>query len=292
MIDSSGKKIVAAEQDVDLDFVLAEIKFFLKGFENEPNDEKALSIAKSIKSFLKANGASTEVMSFTIKLENYSKQTRSDTFVWELVYIRRLHSKYFSKINEKKIAAECRYISAQHFEKICELRPTQYNKCVRILEYIVATNEYENADMTFKNNSILTYAESLFIQIESSVNEDYFTAGMHLYYNLYDDYKTVQKDSERAYESIQRAVKYAWRNYGYRKNVENLQRLCLYYSSYLRCEQFQYKAEENRLRLLISYIKEENSDNALLRRRLATFEDALKKIDDNKNAQSNPQDGE
>lgn len=282
MIDSNGKKIINDKEKVDLDFLLAEIKFFLKGFRISTSDEKALNIAKSINEFLKAEGSPICVTNIVLELEEYSTETRSDDFMWQLVYNRRTLSECFFRRDNKPYGADCRYIAAQHFEKICELTPSAYNKHCRILEYVIATNDYSKANMKFKNNAILTHAEQLFVELEDSVNENYFMVATHLYYNLFVDYKDVQNDPERAYESIKRCVNYAWRMHRHRNSMGNLQRLSLYYWYYMHCKQYSVAAEEERLRTLIDLMSNYEDGNYLIRSRISTFRDVLENFEKTK----------
>lgn len=283
MIDSTGKKITKDEQKIDLEFALAEIKFFIKGFRNEKNDAKALNIAQCINTFLKEGGNAEKIQDYILELDNYSAYTKNDTFVWNLVYIRRLQSEYFSRIGDKKQAAEYSYTAAKHFEKICEINPSEHNLCCRIYEYVGATIDFTNADMSYKNQEILAYCENLFIEIEESSSRTYLKAGIYVYYNLYLDYKNVLNDSDRAFEAIKRAVWYAWYLYNFNKEVRNLDILCRYYTFYLDFEQYPAKEEEHRLRKLVSFIKSSAIGNSVLKRRLTIFEEVLKKIEESKN---------
>ena len=290
MIDSTGKKITKDEQKTDLEFALAEIKFFIKGFRNEKTDGKALNIAQCINTFLKEGGSAEDVEDYVLELQSYSTYTQSDTLVWELVYIRRLQSEIFGKSGDKKRAAEYSYTSAKLFERICEINPSEHNLYCRILEYVSATIDFTSADTSYKNQEILAYCEKLFIEIEESASSAYAKAGKYLYYNLYLDYKNVLNDSDRAFESIKRAVKYAWRFYCFDKQIRNLDILCRYYSFYSGFEQYSVKEEEHRLRTLISFIKASDIGRNVLKRKLMIFEELLKKSEETKNAQNNPQD--
>ena len=144
--------------------------------------------------------------------------------------------------------------------------------------------------MYYKNQEILAYCENLFIEIEESASSAYAKAGTYLYFNLYIDYKNVLNDSDRAFESIKRAVKYAWQLYHLDKQIRNLDILCRYYSFYSDFEQYSAKEEEQRLRTLISFIKSSDIGRNVLKRKLMIFEKILKKSEKNKNAQNNPQD--
>lgn len=290
MIDSTGKKITNPEQTVDLDFALAEIKFIMKGFCNSPDDAKALNIAQKVNDLLKADFDATKVLDIVEFLEKYSTVTKSDTFVWRLVYIRRRLSYWFLKNKDKKMSAESDYIAAKHFEKICDLNPSEHNLCCRIYSYVDATISFSRADMVYKNQEILAYAENLFIEIEDSPSSDYLKAGMYVYYNLYLDYKFVNVDSEKTFKSIKRAVRYAWRLYNFKNDLRHLDTLCRYYSAYSECEQFSLKREEKRLKKLVFYISQVPNKTVSLIIRESAFLTKLKKLEADKKAESNPQD--
>lgn len=52
MIDSSGRKIITEEEQVDIEFLLKEAEFFTKYFHRNENIQTALFIAKAIDVYL------------------------------------------------------------------------------------------------------------------------------------------------------------------------------------------------------------------------------------------------
>ena len=285
MLDSTGKKIELDDQNVDFEFALKEINFFTKGFQRENNDVTALGLAKCVHQFLKSNGDAKKVESVISLLEDYSANTKNDTFVWNLVYIRRLQGEYFSKNFQKKEMAKCRRVSAKHFEKICEIKPTLYNKCCRVLEYVTASIEYTEVNMRIERDAVLERAEELFLEIPPVSNEDYYLAGRYLYYNIYLKNKDIYGIPAKALESIKNAVDYALKMYLVNDSTTNLRRLCDFYTVYSETKGYSVNnaEEEERLKHLIECIASKLGSGHFFKRKFEEF----KKLLNSNNQQDN-----
>ena len=59
MINKNGQTIAVEEKSYDKEFALKEIKFFMKGFSVEPNDDKAHFIAEKIYKYVEKDGSIT-----------------------------------------------------------------------------------------------------------------------------------------------------------------------------------------------------------------------------------------
>lgn len=274
MIDSTGKKIINTENAVDIELLMKEISFFTKIFRKEPTDDLAISISNDIVTFIKARGNIPSVMDSVNELECYSSKSESEDFVWNLVYIRRRIAGrcggFLSDLKGKLYAAECRYIAAKHFNRICEIKPTVYNKCCEVQEYVSARIEFKNARIQLKSKNILNYAEKIFAHIEKSDQPIYYSTGVYLYIELYTCYAKGLLRS-RANEALKKAVEYSFNLYEVEKIKGNLEKLSLYYKEYIDNEEYYFVKEKDRLQKLINWIEEIPEPDSTLSTRLTEF---------------------
>ncbi len=278
MIDTTGKKIVSEEQSGKPKFILAEIRFFINGFRNSSNDQKANNIALCIKNFLNAGGDKSEIKEFLFILERYSEETSSEDFLWELVYIRRLLVKAYDMVFDLPYAAECSHQAAKRFEKICEVAPTHFNHCCRVQEYVSAAIYFIDANKSHlfdkKIEGILDYAEDLFLQIEKSDKAIYYSSGKYLY-RIRQQYLLRQQYDRSSMCRIVKELEYFAREVYYREmTTDNLDFWANTYIEYLELGAFSYPDEEENYRKLLNLV-----DEAVLNgsRKLQDSLDKLKK---------------
>ncbi len=259
MIDKNGNKIDNNKQTEDPDFILAEIRFLMKGFRNESNDLRAYTVAKSITTYLRSGGNYLSITEILSELESYSEQTASSNFMWELVYIRREMAKaqQTSAKDQKKFAAECRHFSAKYFEKICKLAPTYHNNCCRVQEYIIAVMHFEKVNDKENIFSILTHAEDLFLQIDEQDQMLYYETGKMLYIKRYVN-TNPRNDTDR-FHAISKLVYFSREIYKRDVCFDTLDYYALCYDIYSDYETFPFHEEKENFKALIELLEEEYS---------------------------------
>ena len=250
MIDSTGKKIGEDSEKPDKEFLLAEIKFFLKGFSNNKTDNKAYTIAKSINEYLKQGGTDEEITKLLPKLEEYIEITESEDFLWQMVYIQReIASSAMNRLFRPEFCADCKYRAAQYFDKICEVEPTTHNNCCRVIEYVFAALGFEKSKENEKILPLIEKAEELFLQIPETDSAVYYTAGRLLYDELHR--KLTFDEAEQELEVLKKAADYAIKLYKARPLKYNLERALFHYLEYCKNNLFSFEEEEDNLTKLI-----------------------------------------
>lgn len=244
MIDENGNKIGETESG-DSDFALAEMKFLMKGFENERDDSRALVIVSALNGFLKAGGEVGEVKETLEKLEEYSYESENNDFLWELVYARRSVSRFFQKQGKSKDAAVSRHIGARHFEKICKIRASYYNFCCRIIEYVTAANLYKTCvGQEIETGRIFTYAEALFGNLDDSSEKIYLSAGYTLFMGKYLYLMKIKAEEEERYQALKITVDFTRRLFLLKRDSLNLKILMTCYIDYSRFKAYPVSPEE------------------------------------------------
>lgn len=185
MINKAGEKIIERNDAFDEEFALKEITFFMKGFRKGPDDIKANCTAKTIKEYLKNEGTSVLIYDYLEELESFSDDSRSDDFLWELVYIRRIYAQRRMDIGECEMAYSHRYRSAQHFENICKLVPSWYNRRVRIYEYSMASiyllDHKKFWEIQNKLKDCIYRTEELLLELEPKDETNYYDTARVVY---------------------------------------------------------------------------------------------------------------
>ncbi len=258
MINKNGEKITS--KNADTSFIASEIRFIMKGFKNGCDDRKAQNVAERIVKYLKAGGEISKIESHLEVLNNYSAETKSSDFLWELVYIRRIMmSVYEDDLDDMVSAAQSKHMAATYFDKICELTPTYYNHCCRVMEYTSAAAAYgritgsdENAE---KSAELFEKSEKMFFQIEEKEASIYYEVGAFLYFSKYFSYNIFSEEKDKKFESIKKSCFYSRKNYEIKESEENLRKLALIYSIYVTCEQFSFSEEETFFKTLIAKLE-------------------------------------
>ena len=244
MIDENGNKIDETVSG-DSDFALAEMKFLMKGFECERDDSRALVIVSALNGFLKAGGEVGAVKETLEELEKYSYESENNDFLWGLVYARRSVSEFFQEQGKAKDAAVSRHIGARHFEKICKLRPSYYNFCCRIMEYVAAAKLYKNCyGQEIEAGRIITYAEALFGNLDESSEKIYLSAGQSLFLDKYLYLMKIRAEEEERYQALKRTVDFTRRLFLLERDSRNLKILMASYIDYSRFKAYPVSPEE------------------------------------------------
>ena len=206
MIDGSGRKIVSSSETKDINFMRAEAKFMMKSLRVNFDDEKAFRIAELILDFLKSDGKVEDIIDVIIELEGYAPMSRSESFFWRLVYIRR---RIEESIKDKDIGISLLdnlYMCARHFDSICEIEPTLHNKACRILEYLYVVDYlYDNSKKetdAAEMKKILDNMKDDFSKIEEPHEKVYWKAGAKLsalLFNCRDKVKEYESEADKAF---------------------------------------------------------------------------------------------
>lgn len=256
MIDSTGKKIVTENENIDLPFMLKEIAFFMKGFRAESSEQKALTIAKSINTYIKSKGKIKDVVEVFEELEGYITVTSSEDFAWEMVYIRREIANFHKRLIILNKYAENIFICATYFDKICEIKPTLYNYGARVKEYVLAANAYTDASLFQKADEVYEIAQNRFFSIEKGEGTGYFSAGLILFFYMHNYYLKPQVNNrELGFEALKKAAKYALALYQLEASRTNLSDLVIIYNKYVDFEQFSFLDEKENLISVVSYLE-------------------------------------
>lgn len=258
MIDEEGKRIVENKPEDDWDFVRAEVRFLMKGFRKEKDDAKANLIACQLKSLLKAAQYDDSIKETLEELEEYSSESSSDDLLWELVYCRRKLADLYEEGSMH--AVECRLKGAKHFDKIVELRPTLFNFCCRVQEYVTSVIYYmsvSGADRdSFEIRKIIDKSERLFEEIEENTNKIYIETADYLYIRKYIFLKPYKSKEDEQFAALGKAIYHLCESYKVNKDESTLRSLITYYREYVNFEQFYCDEKKQGLETLIAWVEE------------------------------------
>lgn len=255
MIDQNGNKIIPKTDVKDTAFMLAEIKFFMKGFRNSSYPEKALRIANAIHSFINNGGSSADITDFLAELEEYASGITDETLSWQLAYIRRSIMMQL-EMNGGSISdiAENAVIHAEHFEAICSAVPSAHNRACRVHAYASASDYCTRAMQKGRGRKLRAYARKLFEQLEKDNTSIYHTAGRFLYFCIYVHNYDPYNFSDARFKTLKKALKHARELYMIEHSVESLKFYAEKYILYMGYDQFSFKSEEKNILTLIEWL--------------------------------------
>lgn len=183
MIDKDGNKIVRKEEKFDEVFTAREIIFFMKSFRKNSTDERALSVAKKIVYFLENSDDVTAVSGFLDELEQYARSSKDETFMWNVFYAMREISEKKSVFSDRE-SAERRYATASFFANISRAFPTGYNRCVEVIELVIAALKFNIIEDNSRADELFDRAKEKYEAIEEFGREIYYRSGKILYLEL------------------------------------------------------------------------------------------------------------
>ncbi len=281
MIDQSGNKIVENKpEDADLDFVESEMRFFMKGFRKERDDTKAIMVAKCITTLLRAKRNNETITKTLEELEMYSPETSIEDFLWELVYCRRAQAECYESGTED--SAECRCKSADIFNTIVNLYPTEFNLCCRVQEYVTSVIYFMRIPDDARDNprirKILDRTEDMFCQIKNGCLNIYNETGDYLYLRKYLFLKSVESSDDECFAALGKAIHYISEIYKRGKDEEELRRLIKCYNEYVSFEQFSRDGDKQHLSTVIDWAK--NAQSIVIRLSLGKLKTALANLTD------------
>lgn len=260
MIDANGNKIKDGET-VDIEFMREEIKFFTKcADKNGFNDSIANTIAKMINIYLKEKMTS-DFDDVIEKLEQYCPHSRSDDFLWELVYINRKMSDAIRDIPIRMIKYALR--SAEKFEYICNIRPSTHNKYCAVLEYLCAADVYKRIrpiDIE-KTKEIYFAAERMLESIDDTESEKYIKSGISLYKSMLDFFKKVGSGCGiDGYEYLLKLASVSMKKYEHENEYIYLYDVADIYIKLLSYDRFDYYENKSEIDKIFKY-RENHKDS-------------------------------
>ncbi len=278
MLDSNGNKIPEKTAAEDYDFTVAEIKFMMKGFQNCPDVARAVAVAGVIKKmldnqkiFAQIEFEDRECIEISVeKLEDYSYHSEDSDLLWEMVYLRRRLVKAYSYIDMKHFAAESKFISALHFDRICTVAPTAYNYGARYCEYantvryVQSEPEVQDKWNTERVKKLFARAEN-FVESKKLLSDDQYLEYAGYYYDTKRFYYQRNSDIFAEYQAAKREMYYLWERYCLLKSTEVLKEVIKKYINFTEYEKYSFYAEKQRFEELLELAKawaaEENSLN-------------------------------
>ncbi|MBQ8057928.1 MAG: hypothetical protein IJ275_06310 [Ruminococcus sp.] len=260
MINEKGERIVSVEEEKNLDFILAEIKFMTKTFRIHKTDNTAWDAAKKMKEYLSCKGNIKSIEEWLAELETYSLNAQSESFVWELVYIRRSMSDiYRLSTGYTKDCAESKLISAKLFERICKINPSHHNFLCRVREYLSAIELFRKTKVKgmekAKVDEIMLYTVSLFENLENDGGIAICLTGSKLYADKFFYYDSEKSSEGECAETLAKLIFYLRNTYSYFEDDEDLELLANVYLIYMTYEQFSYNEKEQELNELIGWVE-------------------------------------
>ncbi|MBR2868302.1 MAG: hypothetical protein IKB88_04435 [Clostridia bacterium] len=264
MIDVNGNKILNEDERrlEDSDFILSEIKFFYKGFIKSPDADKAGTIAWKIQEYLVADGGSEEIKDILEKLFDYSEQSDDIDFLSKLMVVLKSFSEEQGESDEEKeYAAEIRQKALILYDRICEINPSDYNLCVRVLDYTRTIDALkkisEERRPTDRISILLEKAEDFYGQIKETRTHIYYYTGQRLYITKYLFLISVRtSDRKLVADSIRKSIHCARNSYETERKISDLKFLARCYLSYISMASFSYAEEEDNLDVLAAWLEE------------------------------------
>lgn len=226
----------------------------MKGFPMDKTDKRALDIASRINTFLEQGGNVSDTLDMLPKLEGYVPMSRSDAFVWELVYIQRFVLTYLKNHASADELTQCAQTYANLYDAICRLNPTANNCTFRVNGYVHAAEHFEHVMQKRKARRLRVHAKELFEELEKSDSKIYHTAGMYLYYAIFEFNFTPQNSTTPRFNAIKKAVEHTRALYQIEQTEQYLRFLASMFKSYSSFSQFSFDDEEENFRTLVEWL--------------------------------------
>ncbi len=259
MIDKNGNRIVGPVESEDPSFLLNEIRFMMKAFQQDRNDHRALLIAKKIVSYIKISSGSEYVLEYLIQLEMYAAESFDDNFLWQLVYARReFENKTPSHFRSgKEKALKHAKIALKHFRDIVRVNPTVHNCCAEVFEILVFVNRYNKVLTANEIKDYYNEAEQLFNSITQTNKRVYFEAGQYLYQTAVDpDYKLLENNNSEL-QALMKIIHYSLALYRHYQDIDSLKLAAKVYAICISYKQFSFGDEKSKICQLIEIMEEE-----------------------------------
>jgi len=257
MIDQNGNRIVDKSQAKDTALLLAEAKFLMKGFPKDGTDKRALDVAARINTFLGQDGNISDVSDMLTTLAAHSAISRSEAFVWELVYIWR-KIMYYQNGHDTPAdeLAEYAQIYMNLYNTICKLLPTPHNCACRVNGYMFASEQFALAKQKGKARETRITARKLFEEIVPNDSKIYHIAGMYLYYGIFECNFSLGNTTTAKFNVIKKSVEHTRALYQIEQTEQYLRFLASMFLSYSSFKQFRFEDEEENFRTLLLWLEE------------------------------------
>ena len=266
MINENGEKISGDKNTADPELLLAEVRFFLKAFRKNPNDNSALAIAGKALSFVRASDSPDEVLEFIKELEKYTSETKSVEFIRELISIRNTMSdKCDSSEDGKLFAAVHQHVGAMLYNDIRRIEPARHTyRYLQVLDLLIAAKKYHEIDQQTTANEILDEAQRIYEEIAQQQEVSYFSVGKMLYTDMLW-MKTDFKNAEARFIIQVRLICTVKNLLKYEDDRRHYRLLATIYNIVLKNEDFPFEQEKEYIERIIEklrYLVEEENDTA------------------------------
>lgn len=254
MIDKNGKKITLSSKDEDKEFMYSEIRFMVKSFKNESDDQKAERLARRMNDFICLFKEEKGLEDTFSLLEEHANNTQSEDFLWEMVYIMRKKAS-LDKKEYSFFRGECYCTSAMYLDKICSLNRTTHNMCCETLEFLLSSENYFESQNDSKALDLaketFLIAESCFERVKDDGSIFYIETGQELYRVKYTQCENDAKDEHDILKELARfSVELFFRN----NDIKTLEYIVLIYKTYSSFKFFSFEHECETLYKLVDYI--------------------------------------
>ena len=241
-----------------------EIAFLTEVFREDKYDRLAYKIATYIHNFLKAQGKVDDIKNFLEELEAYSTDSRSENFIWELVYIRRYIK---NKYSNPEIAIRHGTIAANHFGTICKINPSVYNRCCRILELLSLVpflNRLKSNEARKRHSELLENAETFFndIKVKNPAPTIYLRTAYFLYSFKTDYLVLTNAPAEVQLCELSKFAIHARNYYMQSKEVFVLIKLAETYIELCKIPDFPYESERENIFFLLKELNKEPNNKS------------------------------
>lgn len=247
MIDRFGNKLRnSPDEEIDLDFLKAEINFLLKGFQKDPTDTKARLMAIKGERLSASLDKSTGIRSDLRLLEqlitamvDYCRNARDRDIPWYMGWLcRNLH--YAGSTIASYTTGEMNYmdISCIFFEYYEQVEPTNQGRNILVNTYCIQANALMDAKDPQKDVQALAILEKA-KACEQKIDPEYsrhnrFRVSEQLYVCLYDLHVRLKR-SQDAFEALLQAIRCVKKANGIKqesRNMRNLARYCVLYTQH------------------------------------------------------------
>lgn len=273
MSDSTNDKLKQEEKTVDLDFLLAELRFFTKNFNSNPNDALAEELAGRVLEILAASKDYEKIRSALIILDEYAQHSKKESYFKKLIEIFET----ISDLYEKGLIEQADYLQNgenvyKYHNYICEINPSKYNLTTRIIHlsgfslFYFEHDEIENA--AFIANQKFKKCEDLFNEMDSTEKDPYYhLTGLQLQFIKLE---TASLSQEERFTCLDKIV-----NHLFHINLEQpddyfLTTLAEYAIEFITQKTSHPKEEAERFKAIIKLLEDNpTEDNATYQRKLS-----------------------
>ena len=243
--------------------MLKETEFFLATFKKNRNDRSALTVAKKINCFLDVSEDWKTINDALAFLDEYVPVTKSETFLWELVYIRRKIVDIMMDDYEDPLVIAGQYrIQADYFSHVVRVNPSLYNRYVEVNSLCNASAHFDKAMDNDTADALLVKAYELYEKIPPKENKKHHETGERLYLNMLLCCKAPNTDKElkaQLYRKMIKASRFLYVNNG---DIESLKLVILGYLDCFSNRFITYEEEKEDIDQVVLWAQKELDEGA------------------------------